>query len=155
LYALLGFLLLPPPGVYLINKQFEKRATVPAHLEAIGFNPFTLELPRRNRRMGDPHAHQVAIDRLSAHLQADSLWSGALHLRDVERGQARVQVLFAEDGSLNRPRRLVLPEPEEKPKQTEDSGPFPLRIDRLALLGNSLQFQDLRPAEPVEFGYDA
>ena len=155
LYALLGFLLLPALGVYLINKQFEKRATVPAHLEAIRFNPFTLELTLRNLHMGEPDAPQVAFDRLYANLQADSLWSGALHLRDVELEQARVQVLFAEDGSLNLTRLLVLPEPEEKPKQTEDSGPFPLRIDRLALLGNSLQFQDLRPAEPVEFGYDA
>src|SRR5690606_34798159 len=70
LYALLGFLLLPALGVYLINKQFEERATVPAHLEAIRFNPFTLELTLRKLHMGEPDAPQVAFDRLYANLQA-------------------------------------------------------------------------------------
>src|SRR5690606_24687500 len=88
-YALLVVLLLHALGVYLINKQFDKRATVPAHLEAIRFNPFTLELALRNLHMGEPDAPQVAFDRLYANLQADSLWSGALHLRDVELEQAR------------------------------------------------------------------
>ena len=155
LYALLGFLLLPALGLYLVNKQFEQRATVPAHLESIRFNPFTLELTLSDLHIGEPEQPEVAFSRLYANLQVNSLWQRALHLRDVELEQASTRVHFAEDGTLNLTELFILPEPEDKPAEETEGGVFPLRIDRLALIGNSLQFQDLRPAEAVEFGYDA
>ncbi|MFA5677391.1 MAG: DUF748 domain-containing protein [Pseudomonas sp.] len=154
LYALLGFLLLPVIAVHVINKQLEQRATVPAHLESIKFNPFTLELTLGNLHIGEPDQAAIAFTRLYANLQIDSLWKRAVHLRDVELEQASTRVHFAEDGTLNLAELLILPATEEQPEKP-DNGPFPLRIDRLVLVGNSLQFQDLRPAEPVEFGYDA
>ena len=155
LYALLGFLLLPAVALHLVNKQFEQRATVPARLDSIKFNPFTLELTLNDLHIGEPERPQVAFSRLYANLQVDSLWTSAVHLRDVELEQASTQVRFAEDGTLNLTELFLLPEPEEPAVEPSDSGPFPVRIDRLALIGNSLQFQDLRTAQPVEFGYDA
>src|SRR5690554_7636629 len=101
LYALLGFLLLPALGLYLVNKQFEQRATVPARLDSIKFNPFTLELTLSGLHIGEPEQPQVAFDRLYANLQIDSLWTSAVHLRDVELEQASTRVHFAEDGTLN------------------------------------------------------
>lgn len=154
LYALLGFLLIPSIALHLVNKQFEQRATVPARLDSIKLNPFTLELTLAGLHIGEPEQPQVAFTRLYANVQIDSLWTRALHLRDVELERAVTHVEFAKDGTLNLNELFILPEPEE-PTAGENSGPFPLRIDRLALIGNSLQFQDLRPAEPVEFGYDA
>jgi uncharacterized protein involved in outer membrane biogenesis len=155
LYALLGFLILPAVALSLVNKQFEQRATLPAHLDGIKFNPFTFELTLTGLNIGEPEQPQVAFDRLYANLQIDSLWTSAVHLRDVELEQANTRVHFAEDGTLNLTELFILPEPEEQAVDESDSGPFPVRIDRLALIGNSLQFQDLRTAEPVEFGYDA
>nr|WP_285261355.1 DUF748 domain-containing protein [Halopseudomonas bauzanensis] len=155
LYALLGSLLLPAIALHVVNKQFEQRATVPARLDSIKFNPFTLELTLSGLHIGEPEQPQVAFDRLYANLQIDSLWTSAVHLRDVELEQASTRVHFAEDGTLNLTELFTLPEPEEQVVDESDSGPFPVRIDRLALIGNSLQFQDLRTAEPVEFGYDA
>ena len=155
LYALLGFLLLPAIALHLVNKQFEQRATVPARLDSIKFNPFTLELTLSGLHIGEPEQPQVAFDRLYANLQIDSLWTSAVHLRDVTLEQANTRVHFAEDGTLNLTELFILPEPEEQLVDESDSSPFPVRIDRLALIGNSLQFQDLRTAEPVEFGYDA
>src|SRR5690554_4899383 len=154
LYALLGFLIIPAVALHLVNKQFEQRATVPARLESIKLNPFTLELTLAGLHIGEPEQPQVSFARLYANLQIDSLWTRAVHLRDVELEQASTRVQFAEDGTLNLTELFILPEASE-PADDNDSGPFPLRIDRLALIGNSLQFQDLRPAEPVEFGYDA
>ena len=155
LYALLGSLLLPAIALHVVNKQFEQRATVPARLDSIKFNPFTLELTLSGLHIGEPEQPQVAFDRLYANLQIDSLWTSAVHLRDVELEQASTRVHFAEDGTLNLTELFTLPEPEEQVVDESDSGPFPVRIDRLALTGNSLQFHDLRTAEPVEFGYDA
>lgn len=154
LYALLGFVLLPAIALHLVNKQLEQRATVPAQLDDIKFNPFTLELTLHDLHIGEPEQPEVAFSRLYANLQIDSLWTRAVHLRDLELEQASTRVHFAENGSLNLAELFILPESPEQPEDS-DSGPFPLRIDRLALIDNSLQFRDLRPAEPVEFGYDA
>ncbi|PRB80282.1 hypothetical protein CQ007_13965 [Pseudomonas sp. MYb185] len=154
LYALLGFLLLPAIALHLVNKQLEQRATVPAQLDSIKLNPFTLELTLGGLHIGEPDRPEVAFTRLYANLQIDSLWTRAVHLRDVELEQASTRVHFAEDGTLNLAELFILPESEEQPEDSS-SDPFPLRIDRLALIDNSLEFRDLRPAEPVEFGYDA
>lgn len=158
LYALAGFVLLPAIARHVVNQQLEQRATVPAHLDSIRFNPFTLELTLGELVIGEPDQPEIAFKRLYANLQIDSLWTRALHLRDVELEQASTRVHFAEDGTLNLAELFILPaaeQPAEARTEEPASGPFPLRIDRLALIGNSLQFRDLRPAEPVEFGYDA
>src|SRR5690554_3799306 len=153
LYSLLGFLLLPAIALHLVNKQFEQRATVPAKLESISLNPFTLELTLAGLHIGPTDSPTVAFSRLYANLQIDSLWTRAVHLRDVELEQASTRVRFAKDGTLNLAELFIFPEPAEQNEDT-DTSVFPLRIDRLALIGNSLQFQDLRPAAPVEFAYD-
>lgn len=154
LYALLGFLLLPATALYLANQQLKQRATVPAQLENVRFNPFTLELTLSGLQIGGSEQPEVAFTRLYANLQLDSLWSGALHLSDIELEHASTHVHFAKDGTLNLAKLFTLPEPEASP-ETKDSQPFPLRIDRLTLIGNRLQFEDQRPTEPVRFGYDA
>ena len=153
LYSLLGFLILPAIALHLANKQLEQRATVPAQLESIKFNPFTLELTLAGLHIGAPDSPAITFTRLYANLQVDSLWTRAVHLQDVELEQASARVHFAQDGTLNLTELFILPEPKEQAEDTE-AGIFPLRIDRLALIGNSLQFQDLRTDTPVEFAYD-
>lgn len=96
----------------------------------------------------------MSFQRLYANLQSDSLWSGALHLSDIELDGARSEILFAKDGTLNLTQLLRLPESQAEPK-AESSEPFPLRIDSIRLREKALRFQDLRPSEPVEFAYDA
>ena len=44
LYSLLGFLILPGIGLRIINQQLANYATVPARLDRLEFNPFSLEL---------------------------------------------------------------------------------------------------------------
>ncbi|WP_043308792.1 DUF748 domain-containing protein [Pseudomonas sp. ML96] len=155
LYALLGFLILPGIGQRVANQQLSQLATVPARLERVELNPFSLELQLWGLHIGEADKPQVAFQRLYANLQLDSLWSGALHLADVELEKAHTEVLFAKDGKLNLTGLFKLPPSEPKPAQEEPSEPFPLRITRIALIENGLHFEDLRPSEPVEFVYDS
>jgi uncharacterized protein involved in outer membrane biogenesis/outer membrane protein OmpA-like peptidoglycan-associated protein len=155
LYALLGFLILPGIGQRVANQQLSQLATVPARLERVELNPFSLELQLWGLHIGEADKPQVAFQRLYANLQLDSLWSGALHLADVELEKAHTEVLFAKDGKLNLSGLFKLPPSDPKPAQEEPSEPFPLRITRIALIENGLHFEDLRPSEPVEFVYDS
>ncbi|WP_282339608.1 DUF748 domain-containing protein [Pseudomonas sp. PS02288] len=157
LYALIGFLILPAVAVRVVNAKLAEYATVPAHLEKVRFNPFTLELELTGLRFGEIGGESLAFARLYANLQLNSLWSGALHLADVELEQPLVDLRFAKDGALNLAQLFKLPPAEtatEAPADAEE-GPFPVRIDRLAIASGKLHFEDLRPSEPIEFFYDS
>ncbi|OWJ98674.1 hypothetical protein B6S59_00475 [Pseudomonas sp. A46] len=154
LYSLLGFLILPGIALRVANQQLAEYATVPARLERIQLNPFSLELTLWGLHLGEEQAEQLGFERLYANLELDSLWSGALHLANVALHKSTTEVLFAKDGTLNLAQLFKLPPSE--PKAEEPAGdPFPLRIDHIQLSESSLHFQDLRPSEPVEFHYDS
>ncbi|MHC6223947.1 DUF748 domain-containing protein [Pseudomonas sp. X10] len=154
LYSLLGFLILPGVALRIANQQLAQYATVPAHLQRIELNPFSLELTLWGLQIGEPGKEQVGFERLYANLQLDSLWSGALHLDALELDKPRTELLFAKDGSLNLAQLFELPPSEPKPEEPA-SDPFPLRIGSIKLSEGYLHFQDLRPSDPIEFLYDS
>ncbi|MDP9711890.1 UNVERIFIED_ORG: uncharacterized protein involved in outer membrane biogenesis [Pseudomonas fluorescens] len=153
LYSLLGFLILPGIALRVVNQQLANYATVPAHLQRIELNPFSLELTLWGLVIGEPGKEQVGFERLYANLQLDSLWTKALHLSDIELEKSRTEILFAKDGQLNLLGLFKLPASEPTPADP-DAKPFPLRIDRVQLVGGNLHFVDARPSEPIEFLYD-
>ena len=154
LYSVLGFLILPGIGLRIINQQLANYATVPAKLDRLEFNPFSLELTLWGLRIGEPGKEQVGFERLYTNLQSDSLWTKALHLADVQLDKPKTELLFNKDGTLNLTQLFKLPASE--PTQTDpNSKPFPMRIDNIKLAGGYLHFTDMRPSEPIEFLYDS
>lgn len=154
LYSLLGFLILPGVALRIANQQLANYATVPAHLQRIELNPFSLELTLWGLQIGEPGKEQVGFERLYANLQLDSVWTGALHLAGVELDKPRTELLFAKDGTLNLTQLFKLP-PSEPKADEPASDPFPLRIGSIKLHEGYLHFQDLRPSEPIKFLYDS
>ena len=154
LYSVLGFLILPGVGLRIINQQLANYATVPARLDRLEFNPFSLELTLWGFRVGEPGKEQVGFERLYTNLQADSLWTKALHLADVQLDKPKTELLFNKDGTLNLTQLFKLPASEPTPSDPE-SKPFPLRIDNIKLANGYLHFTDMRPSEPIEFLYDS
>ncbi|WP_455232383.1 DUF748 domain-containing protein [Geopseudomonas aromaticivorans] len=154
LYALLGFFLLPWAGLKLANQKLAEYATLPASLERIEFNPFSLELTLHQLRLGAPGAEQLAFSRLYANLQVDSLWQGALHLLELQLEQPHVELLFAADRPFNLLQLFRLP-PAASAAEAQPAGElFPLHVDRLQLSGGSLHLNDLRPQPSVEVRYE-
>ena len=154
LYSLLGFLILPGVALRIANQQLAQYATVPAHLQRIELNPFSLELTLWGLQIGEPGKEQVGFERLYANLSLDSLWTKALRLDAVELDKPRTELLFAKDGSLNLAQLFKLP-PSEPKADEPPSDPFPVRIASIKLNEGYLHFQDLRPSEPIEFLYDS
>ncbi|WP_442513902.1 DUF748 domain-containing protein [Pseudomonas promysalinigenes] len=153
LYSLLGFLVVPGVALRVANQQLAQYATVPAHLQRVEFNPFSLELTLWGLQLGEPGKEQVGFERLYANLALDSAWTSALHLQAIELDKPRNEVLFAKDGTLNLTQLFKLPPSQPKPDETP-SDPFPLRIGSIKLTGGYLHFEDQRPSEPIEFLYD-
>ncbi|MEH6565598.1 MAG: DUF748 domain-containing protein [Halopseudomonas sp.] len=153
-YTVIGFLVLPGVALHVINQQLDKYANLPAHLSRVEFNPFSMEATLWDLHVGDQDAPQLAFHRLYINAELDSLWSGALHLSEAALERAHGEILFAEDGTLNLAELFTLPPSQPEPEPAEQTV-FPVRLDRLGLIKNSLHFMDRRPREPVEFGYDA
>ncbi|MEW5510143.1 DUF748 domain-containing protein [Pseudomonas antarctica] len=153
LYSLLGFLILPGIALRIANQQLAHYATVPARIERIELNPFSLEVTAWDLKIGEPGKEQVGFERLYANLQIDSVWTRALHLADVQLDQPKTELLFNKSGQLNLAQLFKLP-PSEPTPADPNAKPFPLRIDSIKLAGGYVHFQDLRPSEPIEFLYD-
>lgn len=155
LYALLGFWVAPVVALRITNDKLAELAAVPARLEQIRFNPFTLQLELYGLRFGEAGAEQVGFQRLAANLQVNSLWRRQVHLASVELTQPKVQVLIAADGTLNLAQLFKPSNAPEQPTTTENDSPFPVTIDTLALSQGYVHFRDARSKAPVEFTYDA
>jgi uncharacterized protein involved in outer membrane biogenesis/outer membrane protein OmpA-like peptidoglycan-associated protein len=153
LYSLLGFLILPGIGLRIANQQLAQYAEVPATLQRLQLNPFSLELSLWGLRIGEAEQEQIAFERLYANLQLDSLWTGVLHLADIELDKPHSEVLFGKDGRLNLTQLFKLPASSQPAAEEPASEPFALRITRIKLSGGNVHFQDLRPSEPIEFIY--
>ncbi|MFJ2334338.1 DUF748 domain-containing protein [Pseudomonas helleri] len=154
IYSVLGFFIVPGVGLRIINQQLANYATVPAKLDRLEFNPFSLELTLWGFRAGEPGKEQVGFDRLYTNLQVDSLWTKALHLTDVQLDKPKTELLFNKDGTFNLAQLFKLPVSEPTP-DNPDSKPFPVRIDTIKLADGYLHFIDQRPSEPIEFLYDS
>ena len=154
LYSLLGFLILPGIALRIANQQLANYSTVPAHLQRLELNPFSLELTLWGLHIGEPGQEQVAFERLYANLQVDSLWTRALHLTEVELVKPHTEMVFDKDGSLNLAQLFKLPASEPQP-QTPPGEPFPVRLDSIKLVDGYLHFKDMRPSEAIEFLYDS
>ncbi|PAV47988.1 hypothetical protein CK486_09720 [Pseudomonas sp. HAR-UPW-AIA-41] len=153
-YSLLGFLILPGVAQRVVNQQLAQYAAVPASLQRIELNPFTLRLDLWGLQLGDDTQRQVGFEHLGIDLQWNSLWSGALHLASVELNKPHTELLFAKDGTLNLTQLFKLPASQGKTEEPA-AEPFPLRLDHFALNGGSLHFKDERPTEAIEFTYDS
>lgn len=155
IYSVLGFLILPGVAVRIINQQLANYSTVPARLDRLELNPYSLEVTLWGLNIGVPGKEQIGFARLYANLQIDSLWTKALHLKAVELDKPKTELLFAKDGTLNLAGLFKLPTSEPAKPDEPPSKPFPLRIGEIKLADGYVHFQDMRPSEPIEFLYDA
>ena len=123
LYSLLGFLIVPGIGLRIINQQLANYATTPARLDRLEFNPFSLELTLWGLKIGEPGKEQVGFERLYTNLQADSLWTKALHLADVQLDKPKTELVFSKDGTLNLTQLFKLPASEPTPATPDSTFP--------------------------------
>jgi hypothetical protein len=154
LYGLIGFFILPGVALRIANQQLQQYATVPAELQRLEFNPFSLELTLWGLKVGAPDKPTLGFERLYGHLRLDSAWRGVLHLSEVELDKPRTQVAFAKDGTLNLAQLFTLPKFPTAADEPE-ARPLPVRIDRVRINDGYLRVRDARPSEPIVLLYDS
>jgi hypothetical protein len=82
LYSLLGFLILPGIALRIANQQLANYATLPARIQRIELNPFSLEVTAWGLKIGEPGKEQVASSVCTPTCNRQPV-DRALHLADV------------------------------------------------------------------------
>ena len=148
LYSLVGFFIVPGIGLRIANQQLNELATVPAHLQRLQFNPFTLEVDLWGLSLNTPEP-VVAFEHLRVNAETDSLWQQQIHLAEIELTGSHVHIARNSDGSLNLAN--LFKRSEAAPKS--ESKPLALSIDRLVIAKGDIHFTDLASKEPVQLRY--
>ncbi len=101
-YALIGFLVVPPIVRSQLAKQLSARTGLPATVGAVRCNPFSLELGIEALALGpEGAAPWLGFDRFHANLQLASLWRWEFVLREVSLDGPRVLAHLNGQGELN------------------------------------------------------
>lgn len=148
LYSLAGFLIVPGISLRIANQQLAEVAAVPATLERLQFNPFTLELNLWGLRLNTPEP-AIAFRHLSVNAELDSIWRQQLHFAHLALEGSHVHIQLNADGSLN---LSHLFKPSE-PKASSQTKPLALRVDHFALTDGQIRFSDLRGERPIALSY--
>jgi len=141
LYALLGFLVVPP----IARSQIEKQARAFLHRDAtvanVRFNPFTLRAVVEGLSLKDRDGSDLfRLDRFSADLQLSGLFRRAWRFRDVALEGPRAVGRVAADGRLS-----IADLFEPKPGETQSQPPAALPrviVDHLAVRRGSAELID-------------
>ncbi|HWG75904.1 MAG TPA: DUF748 domain-containing protein [Steroidobacteraceae bacterium] len=149
LYTLAGFLLVPVLARRTLNAYITRLPGVTLQLDAVRFNPFTLQAQLRGFELrGAGQAPLVGFRQLNLAISPASLWRRGYALRLIELLDPTLDASISRDGRLN---LLVLQAPAAASKNggasSSPSTPA-LRVDELRISGGRVHYQDQSRATP-------
>jgi len=147
IYAVLGFLVLPPVLINLARDTVRAEYGRELGIGEIRFNPFTLQLEVNKLSLPDADgSNLLAVDRLLVDLELNSIWRRALSFRTIAVDGLVVNAVVRRGGALNlsdlQPATPAGPEPP-------GDEPLPrLVIGELAVTESRVRFEDRERPEP-------
>lgn len=159
LYSIIGFWLVPKIALTIANKELTKFAVVPASIERIKFNPFSLELSLIGFKASEAEKKQLGFETLYVNLQIDSLWKRCLHLKSVTLTKADVELFFNKNGQLNLTQLIKLPksdkaDTEKKDTKEKNDRLFPVEIEQIVISNSRIHLQDEKPSSAVDTAFE-
>lgn len=152
LYAVVGFLILPPMVRHVAARQLARRLGRDVSIGQVKINPFALSATVRGllikERDGAPF---VSWDELYVNLQLSSFLGHAWVFKEISLSKPFVHVQMNDDSTFNFTdiiARLATNAPVAAPKPP--SPPVRLQVERLHIGGASVAVADFTPREPFK-----
>jgi uncharacterized protein involved in outer membrane biogenesis len=141
-YAIVGFLVLPPIAKSLLVKRLSETLHRPVAIRAIRINPFSLSARVEGFSMQDRGSAGpfVSFEELYLNLQIASLYRRGPVLREVLLRSPSVTLIRNEDGTYNFSDLLGGPAPAAKP--SEEGAPLRYSFNNIRVVGGSVDFDD-------------
>lgn len=147
LYAVTGFLILPPILRSQATQKLSEALHRPVSIEKISVNPFTLSATVRGFSVADRDGAELAgFDVFHADFQLSSLFRWMWYFSEVRIERPRSRIVVAADGTLNI--ADLAPQPAADPAPAGPAPPPRFMIGTLALSAGSLDFSDNSRASP-------
>lgn len=140
LYALVGFFALPPLAESIAEKQIRAALNRRAVIDAIHFNPFTLEARVRGFKLMAPQGEAVFVsfDQLLVNVQIRSLWHLGPVLSELRLTRPYIHLKRLDAQRFNVSDLIGRPGPApDKPEK-----PMAFAVDNLVVEGGHLVFED-------------
>jgi len=147
LYAVTGFLILPPILRSQATEKLSEALHRPVAIEKISLNPFTFSATVRGFSVADHDGAELAgFDVFHANFQLSSLFRWMWYFSEVSLERPRGRIVVAADGTLNIADLAPPPAPGTAPAEP---APLPrFKIGKLAVSAGSLDFSDNSQASP-------
>lgn len=138
LYALLGFLILPPLVRSKLVSALSAALRRPVQVEAVRLNPFTLSAAVRGVRIADREAGQslLSLGEVYVDVESSSLWRRGLVIRELRLSAPHVRLVHEGAGRYN-VSDLLASEPKD-----EKSEPFRFAVGNVQIAGGAADFVD-------------
>jgi len=143
LYAIVGFLVLPPVAKYVALKELPKALHRAVSIDSIRFNPFTLVLRITGFAVKEKESTDVFVgfDELLADFQLSSVFRRAPVLREVRLQAPRIKIVRNQDGSYNF--SDLIAEPSPKPPEPAAKGAPPrFSLNNIQIVDGQVDFDD-------------
>lgn len=154
LYALVGFLVLPPIVKSRAEKELAAVLKRPVHIAKVRLNPFTLAATVEGFDVRERNGQDSFLgwERLFVNFEASSLWNDEWRFAAIEIDVPHGRVVAGADGALNFSDLLetgAAAESAPGTPETSDEAPVkPLHIAHLVLNRARLEFRDEGRAQP-------
>ncbi len=149
LYTLAGFLLAPWVAKRELLALIESETGLPASVEELRINPFVLSAEAKGFRLSEPDGSDfLQFERLFLNFQLSSAFKRALVFREVSLESPQLNVVRAEDGSINLGR--LAGQPGERADADAAGGLLRLVVGQLDITDGDLDLLDQVPATDFE-----
>jgi len=151
LYALLGFLVLPPIIRAVAVKQLSKQLDREVTIQKVKLNPFVLSTTIRGLVIKDKDGEPfVSWDEVYVNFQLSSFFGHAWVFKEISTTRPFIRVRMNRDGSFNFSDLLAkFSTTNTAPAQTE-APPLALHVARLHIGGATAALADFTPHEPFK-----
>ncbi len=139
LWAVLGFLVLPPILRPLLEKRLAEALHRPVRLQRLSLNPFTLSatLEGLDVKEKDGAGLFFSFDRLHVNLEAISVFAGGPVIREITLTKPSIAIVRSEDGTYGFQDLL-----DEALKPSKKGSPLRFSVNNIRVEGGSVDFDD-------------
>jgi hypothetical protein len=150
LYAIAGFLILPPIVRSVAVRQLSKQLDREVSIEQVKINPFVLSTTVRGLRIQDPDGESfISWDEVYVNFQLASFFGHAWVFKEISTSKPFIRVRMNKDHTFNFS-DLIAKFATNAPAhaQTAPAKPVELHVGRLHIGGAAAALSDLTPREP-------
>ena len=152
LYAVIGFLVLPPIVRHVAQKQISAQLNRETTIAGVSINPFALTAAIRGLVIKDTNGQPfISWDEVYVNFQLASFFGRAWTFKEISTTKPFVRVQVNQDGSFNFSDLIAKFSTNSSPATASTPGkPLVIHVDRLHIGGAAAALTDLTPREPFK-----